>query len=165
MVFFDSTKKIHISQNKKFQDNRRATFKKNTFFFLKHFFKKISFIISPVGDLLTKPVSKKNHNSCRPRIIPGTMTPQRPAQGRWPRGSSLAGRRTNQTGRHWMRCSEWSLSLPCTLWSSHLQNRHIAHTQPTHYINTVHAQVYIYMISHINTITGKITNKKYLVYS
>lgn len=38
MVFFDSTKKIHISQNKKFQDNRRATFKKNTFFFLKHFF-------------------------------------------------------------------------------------------------------------------------------
>lgn len=60
-----------------------------------------------------------------------------------------------------MRCSEWSLSLPCTLWSSHLQNRHIAHTQPTHYINTVHAQIYIYMISHINTITGKITNKKY----
>lgn len=164
MVFFDSTKKIHISQNKKFQDNRRATFKKNTFFSWSISFKKYPLLLVQVGIFLQNLSVKRTITLADQRsyLVQWLLKDQHRAGGpedhHW-----LGGEQTKQDATEWG--AQNGLCHSHVLFGLLTYKTDIAHTQPTHYINTVHAQVYIYMISHINTITGRITNKKYLVYS
>lgn len=164
MVFFDSTKKIHISQNKKFQDNRRATFQTNSIFSWSISFKKYPLLLVQVGIFLQNLSVKRTITLADQRsyLVQWLLKDQHRAGGpedhHW-----LGGEQTKQDATEWG--AQNGLCHSHVLFGLLTYKTDIAHTQPTHYINTVHAQVYIYMISHINTITGRITNKKYLVYS
>lgn len=162
--FLIQLKKFTFLKIKKFRIIEEQHFKQIPFFSWSISFKKYPLLLVQVGIFLQNLSVKRTITLADQRsyLVQWLLKDQHRAGGpedhHW-----LGGEQTKQDATEWG--AQNGLCHSHVLFGLLTYKTDIAHTQPTHYINTVHAQVYIYMISHFNTITGKITNKKYLVYS